>query len=56
MMEESAGACVSGKFAEALEKGKEAVSQAYCCAVTYLSRGINVCVFTLQSSKADVCH
>lgn len=33
MMEESAAACVSGKSAEALEKGKEAVSQAYCCAV-----------------------
>lgn len=34
MMEESAAACVSGDFAQALEKGKEAVSQAYCYAVT----------------------
>ena len=27
MMEESAAACVKGNFAQALEKGKEAVSQ-----------------------------
>lgn len=30
MMEESAAACVSGNFAQALEKGKEAVSRACC--------------------------